>query len=318
MASTFGGGSSPRDEQFRKVLILVLVSVLFLSALGAGLLLVPMLKGGGDENKSKGPAKPLFTLADPAKEAPEEMVNIYVALRTLQAGEGLTPDLFRVEAVGRSKVPLGALTSLEQISGYWVKDPIPPGKAVTLGMLTTVRPTSSLAHEIEEGHRAVTITVNEQTGVEGWARPGALVDVILLAKDGDDKLVAKSIICGVKVLSLGRQSVSQAMMQATEGGAPNTGPVPSTVTLQVPNDQVNKLVLAQASGTLTLTLRNDKDPSSGCSSSTIDIATVMNGAPKGPTLSEQPSGPIVKVTSPDGSVKKFTFTNEGLKPVEEY
>jgi pilus assembly protein CpaB len=59
---------------------------------------------------------------------------------------------------------------------------------------------------VPEGMRAVTVEVNESSGIAGLLVPGARVDVIATLRDGQDT-VAKTIVENVRVTAVGRRLV---------------------------------------------------------------------------------------------------------------
>ncbi len=140
---------------------------------------------------------------------------------------------------------------------------------------------SSLDRRIPEGHRAVTIGIRDDqdvVGVGGLLRPGHFVDILLtlfistrdiekgsaaaalLNSQTDLKSEVRTIFQNVKILAVGRDARLQT--------ANVNRPVPieedltnKNVTVALKPDEVQKLVLAQATGRITLSLRrfNDAD-----------------------------------------------------------
>lgn len=112
---------------------------------------------------------------------------------------------------------------------------------------------------IPEGMRAITVKVDAESAVEGWARSGNYVDVILIraSKENEKGLEAKVIAENVKILSAGR---STKPLQGT-GTAPEA---PTTVTLLVNQEDSLKVKAAASLGKLTFALRGqgDEQPSS--------------------------------------------------------
>ena len=107
---------------------------------------------------------------------------------------------------------------------------------------------------IPEGMRAITVKVDAESAVEGWARSGNFVDVILIraAKESDKGLEAKVIAENVKILSAGRST------KPLQGGG--TAPeAPTTVTLLVNQEDGLKVKAAASLGKLTFALRGQGD-----------------------------------------------------------
>ncbi|MDD2942774.1 MAG: Flp pilus assembly protein CpaB [bacterium] len=112
--------------------------------------------------------------------------------------------------------------------------------------------TNAVTERIPRGMRAITVRVDAESAVEGWARSGSYVDVIViqpssLAADG---LEAKVIAENVRILSANRQ-VEEHSADGTES--------PATVTLLVNQENALRIKTAQTVGRLTFALRGLED-----------------------------------------------------------
>ena len=95
--------------------------------------------------------------------------------------------------------------------------------------------------------------VNESVGLGGFALPGNNVDILVNAKDENDKPVSKIVLERILVLAVGQDL-----------GRDETKPKAVTaVTLEVTPHEAEKLDLARSIGTLSLVLRNQIDKSPG-------------------------------------------------------
>jgi pilus assembly protein CpaB len=129
---------------------------------------------------------------------------------------------------------------------------------------------SILSYIVPDGHRAVTVAVNEVAGVAGFITPQSRVDVVLTtprpgASDKEDN-ISKVILQNVSVLASG---------QVTEqkDGKPVITP---TVTLDLPPTDAEKLIVGAKKGSLQLLLRN-----------VIDVAAIDT---RGATVSQALGG----------------------------
>lgn len=113
---------------------------------------------------------------------------------------------------------------------------------------------NAVVQRIPEGMRAITVRVDTESAVEGWAQSGSSVDVMVMRQlaDGDNRYETKVIAENVKVLSAGRSAKAH----------PDAPQPPATVTLLV--DQTNALRVKTAAnlGKLTFSLRGvgDSEP----------------------------------------------------------
>lgn len=105
---------------------------------------------------------------------------------------------------------------------------------------------------IPEGYRAMTVKVDDETGIAGFLMPGTLVDVLAII-NADNNLgpISKIVLQNIKVLANG-QNLDQPKDEREASTV-------KTVTLQVTPDQSERLALASAEGKLRLSLRNSID-----------------------------------------------------------
>ena len=114
---------------------------------------------------------------------------------------------------------------------------------------------NAVAEKIPEGMRAITVTVDVESAIEGWVQSGSYVDVIALKTNRVSSEVQASVIAeNVKILSAGRSSVSPTVGEV----APT---VPQTVTLLCSQEDALKIKMASTVGRLTFSLRGVADES---------------------------------------------------------
>lgn len=148
---------------------------------------------------------------------------------------------------------------------------MPQNSAATGGIMTYIVP---------QGHRAVTVAVNEVAGVAGFITPNSRVDIVLTTPQpgmaDKDENISKIILQNVPVLASG---------QVTEQKEGKPVIVP-TVTLDLTPDDAEKLIVGAKKGALQLLLRN-----------IIDTASVTT---KGATIIKALKGaepPLVKIAT---------------------
>ena len=117
---------------------------------------------------------------------------------------------------------------------------------------------NAVVEEIPAGMRAITVKVDQESAIEGWAQAGNYVDLILIKSfagtQGATSLEAKVISENIKILSTGGITASQSTEKSTQ--------IPSTVTLLVSQEDALKIKTADSIGKLTFALRGlaDKQP----------------------------------------------------------
>lgn len=188
------------------------------------------------------------------RQAQEQMLaRIVVASQPLDFGSRLTPDNVRLQNWPANSVPQGAFRSVADA----LKDnrvalrPIVPGEPVLADRVSGTDGRATLAANLPEGMRAVSIPISTVSGVSGFVLPGTTVDVLLTrrvpgdAQAGQDQMV-DVIMENVQVLAIDQ-------VVDTKSGKPKPG---KTAVLQTDLYGAQKLVLAEKLGSLSLALRN--------------------------------------------------------------
>lgn len=255
-------------------LIKLLVGVFLISAFGLIAVLFLLLSSSNNKQEE---AKVLVT----EEKVPEiKMVSVLVPLKNINPGTVLEPSLFRVEEKAQISVDSGTVTGIATINGKYAKSLIISGVPLHKDLITDLRPISAISSSIPAGYRAVTITVDKRSGVEGWAKPGSKVDVIWASKIRGKHAIT-TIVQNAKVLS--SNQTTQAGLEANAANAPQNSAGPSTVTLLVTVLDAQKIQLASTTGSLSMSLRGDQDfgAASNTSSITIDdLLGLSKGGPK--------------------------------------
>jgi pilus assembly protein CpaB len=145
---------------------------------------------------------------------------------------------------------------------------------------------------IPPGMRAITIQVNEWSGVAGLLTPGSRVDIISVVP-GEDKngSVARTVVQNAEIRAIGRQvTATPPTPQPGEPGAPGQPggppamPMPpaNNVTLLVTPAQAEAVQLASSGGAPWLVLRNSKDgdPVESKGTTLADLRGVRNDTSK--------------------------------------
>ncbi len=284
----------PKDKQNHKMLL----------AVGGGCLVIGLaiVISGGDSAKEQ-PDQTVIV-----QSAPEiDMVDVLVPVRPIETGEEFMPDMFRVEQKPRVSLPSGTIARFEQIRGQFARDRIMTDLPISDQQIMSVRPITAISKKIPEGFRAVTIPVDQTTGVEGWAKPGVKVDVSWTSNQSGESVV-KTIVYNAEVLSAGGNPAANPNEPA--------GKV-STVTLLVTDSDASRIHLAQTAGKLSLSLRGDTDASGPSGpSGVLTLDDLLGRTAKSlPTVRKRLG--CVKVKRPEGGYDEMCLGDEGiLEPVE--
>lgn len=194
------------------------------------------------------------TAPAPARErhkafVPEfDVVEVPVPERPVAPGTAVRDIPTRLEKFPTHQLPQGALRDLAAVRDHVTLVPLPGGLPVMEANLGTADEVSNpLVGRIPPGMRAMTVRVDATSAVEGWARSGSIVDVLLVEKTRTTVIAEQ-----VKVISAER---SLSPVDAGQGA----GAVPNTVTLLVTQEQCLAINTAVPLGKIAFALRSQKD-----------------------------------------------------------
>ncbi|MCB0343614.1 MAG: Flp pilus assembly protein CpaB [Bdellovibrionales bacterium] len=185
----------------------------------------------------------------------DEGVLVPVPVRSVAKGERLQNIPFTMASWPSSKVDKGFLRNVALHKASITSTSLPAGIPVPIASLNeTAVDTNAVVENIPQGMRAITVRVDEESAVEGWARSGSFVDVIVIRSDGTSKgsLQSKVIAENVRILSAGR-SVDPLTAGSSAPKAPRT------VTLLVSQEDALRIKTAANIGRLTFSLRGADD-----------------------------------------------------------
>lgn len=186
-----------------------------------------------------------------AAEKPSSAM-ILVATDTIWPGQKITQSMLRLEDRPIIGLEEKVFKGLDQVRGAYSMTSVAANTPLLREHISFSPPANVLTARIPEGYRAVSISINAETGVEGWARPGARVDVVWTTKHRG-RMIVSTIVENAQVLSAERS------VEALPQGSATSTSVPAQLTLLVPLKDAQKIQLAKASGSLSLNLRGDLD-----------------------------------------------------------
>ena len=183
-----------------------------------------------------------------AKSVP--MGQVVVAIAAIPANTLITEEMVEQVTIPRESISSGAVTDLKKAVGTIAKHPIFVGEQIFYQRLSEQgAKEETLSYVIEDGYRAVSIGVDDVTGVSGFISAGDYVDVVasLIVKDTDNSTypVTEMLVENLKVLEIGMKQTSSSATTGTY----------ATVTLAATPEQVLKINFALTNGRIYLSLR---------------------------------------------------------------
>jgi pilus assembly protein CpaB len=160
----------------------------------------------------------------------------------------ITDAHLELKKVPPGEVPEEALRVQTRAVGRLAKNAIMAGETVTEENLYAFGEAPTLADDLPPGYRAVTVSVDAKSALNGMIYPGVYVDISMTVTNDHPQvggLATLTVIQNVQVLA-----TSETRYPITQG---RPGELRS-VTLAVTPEQSNRLILAQRYGTLSVTL----------------------------------------------------------------
>jgi len=256
-----------------------------------------------------------------AQEKRPRGVGVVTAATDIAIGAKVDPRQLKMSIWPKEALPPGYHTDPQRLAGRIAVRQLTAGDVITESKLMPQNATSMggvMAYIVPEGHRAVTVSVNEVAGVAGFITPNSRVDVVVTtAKPGADKRddnISKIILQNIPVLACGQVTEQKE-------GKPTVVP---TVTLDLVPDDAEKLIVGSRNGSLQLLLRNVIDVATvDTRGSTIQkalgTANVVPVAPRAPTRARPaPKAAPVRYVAPKPETCTVEIIKGGTKSTREF
>ena len=226
--------------------------------------------------------KPVETVATPKVE----MVGVVVAKSNIAPQTVIKEDMLQLKEVSAELVPAGAVTKVSDVLNTFSRTTIFSGDLITKQKIYK-----------DLGYKTFFISaknsVNGITGVDGFAKPGDYVDLLLVEKN-DKRAVTNVLLQNVLLLSI-NQNMHNNVISNDEDGNSNTTAIsnPSIATFALRPEEALKLISASKLGEIYLMLRPFKPRDMyiddiAYSASSVNATPVNPSQENKPTVVEQP------------------------------
>lgn len=197
--------------------------------------------------------------------ASSEPIEILVAQEDIPRGvaseELIAKKMIALEKVPQRFVAAGAISSVRAIEGQVLNSPLTKGEQLTTDRFS-VPSAAGLAYSIPKEYVAIAIPVDEVKGISGLVKPGDHVAVFVTFSPGPkgQEDITKILLPDAKVLAMGGSLSPETTTQTTQrtsalGSTSNSqGAVAKTMTLSVTAADAEKLVFAEETGKVWITL----------------------------------------------------------------
>ncbi len=185
------------------------------------------------------------------------MAKCAVAKVDIGFAEEITAEKLVLKDWPKDSLPEQHFEDLEELQNRVTNMFIPKDVPIYPTMLAQVGTPPGIQTRIKPGYRAVSVGIDEVTGVAYQLKPGDWVDVISLVerrrRDSRTDFISRVILQNVEIAAVGR-----ALHSGKPGDAPKS--MARSVTLLLKPEEVTKLHLAQSSrGKISLALRGNTD-----------------------------------------------------------
>lgn len=176
--------------------------------------------------------------------------RVAVAAVPLAYGNELTPDKVKFVDFPAAAIPAGSFHQASELLAPGERRvalrPMAINEPILSDKVTGKGQGASIAALLADGKRAVSVRINDVSGVAGFVQPNDTVDVLITRSLPNGGQQATDVLLqAVRVLATDQQSTNA-------DGKPN---VARTATVEVDPLDAQKLALAQESGSLSLVLR---------------------------------------------------------------
>ncbi|MEJ2071539.1 MAG: Flp pilus assembly protein CpaB [Syntrophobacterales bacterium] len=207
------------------------------------------------------------------------MVPVVVAAKDIPSAVALAKDQLKVRQWPSDTALAGKFSRLPDVTGRVTATPLAAGEPVLESKLAPKGVIPGLTALLLMNKRAMTVKVDEASGVAGFLNPDNRVDVVVTVDKGDFNVdpIAKVVLQNLRVLGTGQK------IEKRLGEKPQVVP---TVTLEVTPEEGERLALATKEGNISLVLRNQQDEQT-VTTTGVRTSTLLGDAVPKPTEAVQ-------------------------------
>ena len=232
----------------------------------------------------------------PEEEKPiVETTAVVVAKTNIHPRTIIQESMLQMKELPVDLAPEGAIKSFEDVKGVQVRVSIFAGDILTIQKIFNDTSEEGFIGTIPADCRAVSINVNEITGVAGFARPGDKVD-LLLSEKSDYSATTMILLQNVPLLSV-NQDMGDSMLDGVNSAAIHN---PTIATFALPPQDILKLISASKLGEIYMMLRPANPRSTYVDAMEYTIESV-NAPPPKPVREPEPSynpTPVIPSNAP--------------------
>jgi pilus assembly protein CpaB len=246
-----------------------------------------------------------------AATAAPKIVTALTAKHAIGAGALLKPEDVEVKQVSSKDLPSDAAPTSEDerhtLTGSMVRRALGAGDIIRTTDVISPSDHGFLAAVLAPGMRAVTVAVDAVAGSAGLIEPGDRVDLILTqTMAGRDepighRVAAETVLSDARVIAINQQIVQGAEAANTGNGRTRT------VTLEVTQDQAERVSVANNLGKLSLSVRSAGAGQDDQNKTGITWAQDVSPALANMQRPQRPASNSIKVFQGSAEAVEFKF-----------
>ena len=188
-----------------------------------------------------------------------KLIKLVVAKEELAPGSTIKETDVTVRELPAASASAETFANPSDLVGRVLTGQVTKGQLILSGILARKGAAGGAQAIVPEGMRAVTLEVNEYSGVGGLLTPGSHVDVLqtIRGKSDDAGTVARTIVENLTVIAVGRRMSTVTI--GTNGNGEAEPAMAKSVTLLATPEEAEAIDLATHVGNPRLVLRNSGD-----------------------------------------------------------
>lgn len=215
--------------------------------------------------------KLVFDTVKRAQGAKPEIVAVWAAAEDIPRGVAIEETMITAMQYPSSNVPQGAFKKKEDLIGRVPRTTAPAGLPLMESIL--LPPGAKPGLWVKPGYRAVSIKIDESSGVSNLLQPGSSVDVVgyfNVVRNKKRETISRTLIENVEVAAVGAR-----ISAGNENQDGKVAPPARAVTLFVKPNDVPTIHLAEQQGKIKLSMRSSEDGSEHAGDDSATSADVI-------------------------------------------
>ena len=210
-----------------------------------------------------------FFLNSLKKPTEVQKITVLVAASDIASNTQITKDMVTLISIPVEAAHPDSVINLSSALGFIVKSDIKAGEQILRSKLVAAGDSSSLtlAYSVSPGMRAITVAVDEVSGLSGMLKPGNKIDIIALFKVEEQYINAngstgtKSVVYTKLLLENKLILAVDSSLDINGKAAKSDGTVSSytSITLQVTPEEAMETSFSEFTGKLRAVLRSPLD-----------------------------------------------------------